>query len=122
MRVLLFVAVLLLPVVSHAERISVAMYETVPQSEDLVTAYLQGVGVGLEDANTYLEVSHQKKLFCAPEGKDLKYRKVLDAYLALHEMEDDAKPLFTIDSVLFLALESMYPCANPKKESKKKSR
>ncbi|WP_136524638.1 hypothetical protein [Geomonas ferrireducens] len=120
MRFLVFAAVLLLPVVSNADRISVAMYETVPQSEDLVTAYVQGVGVGLEDANYYLEVSHQKKLFCVPEGKDLKYRKILDAYLALHEMKEDAKPLFTIDSVLFLALKSMYPCTTAKKDNKRK--
>lgn len=120
MRVLVFAAALLLPVASNADRISVAIYETVPQSNDLMTAYVQGVGVGLEDANSYLEVSNQKKLFCAPEGKDLKYRKILDAHLALNEMKEDAKPLFPIDTVLLFALKSMYPCPEPKKVNKKK--
>lgn len=119
MRLLLFAALLLLPAVCNAERISVAVYETAPESEDIITAYIQGVGVGIENANFYLEASNQKKLFCAPEGKDLRYRKILNAHLALHEMDEEAKRLFKIDTVLFLALKSMYPCT-AKKVTKKK--
>lgn len=78
----------------------------------VMSAYVDGLGVGFQYANIQLRLQHEKPLYCPPENMILN----MDNYLSLLDIEltrGNPKPNAdtAIEVILTFAIQKSFPCS-----------
>ena len=116
--IILLVLTLATPVVANVTgEMTVEKYQKIKnnkESKDEIEAYIYGVGVGLEWANTWLDEKKQCNLFCPPKNLFLNYKNyvsIIDIKIKkLKESNTKNYKDYPIEMILFIGLQEMFPC------------